>query len=213
MNDKRIGPCVAGVLLVALLAGCISTKSSQIEKYDAMRCVSVAVMDVANRTKYGARNLSDSAAEMLTRELVASGGFVIVERERLDAILAEQELQVSDLADNTRAAAIGRILDCEYMLRGAITNFGVKTEGRSFIIANEKVQTVRVEVDIKVIRVETSEIVYSAYGKGTVEKSINDVLGVGGSGGYDEGLAGDELRAAVSGAVNDMIGYFNRTAL
>jgi curli biogenesis system outer membrane secretion channel CsgG len=194
-----------------LISGCISTQSSQVKEYDTLKGTKrVAVMEVKNKTKYGARNLSDAASEILTSELSRSGSFTIIEREKLDKILAEQELQMSDITDSSQAASIGKILNCEYMLTGAISNFGVKTEGKSLIIGTQKTQTILVEVDIKVIKVETAEVVYSAYGKGTVEKEISNLFGVGASGGYDEGLAGEGLRAALSVSVNNMIKYFKK---
>ncbi|MBN1412030.1 MAG: hypothetical protein JW969_14395 [Spirochaetales bacterium] len=201
------------ILIIAiaafLFAGCVSTKTSQVTRYDTLDSRKrVAVLDIANKTKYGARELSDSASEILTSELSRSGNFTLIERDQLDKILEELELQLSDITDATQSAKVGQILNCEYLLSGSISNFGVKTEGRDLLIAQQKVQTVVVEVDIKVIKVETSEIVYSAYGMGTAEKVVDNVLGMGGKAGYDESLAAMGLRACMSQVVTDLIRYF-----
>ncbi len=117
------------------------------------------------------------------------------------------ELQVSDLTDNATAAQVGRILNCTYIITGTISNFGVKTEGVDLILAKQKIQSVKVEVDIQLIKVETAQIVYSAYGDASAQKTISSAVGVGGSGGYDESLAGECLRAALGKAVEDLILY------
>jgi curli biogenesis system outer membrane secretion channel CsgG len=171
--------------------------------------VRVAVIDFENKTKYGARRLSDAAAEILVSELSRSGNFIIVERDRLDEVLAELEFQLSDLSEGENSAEVGKILNVEYLITGVISNFGVKTEGRDMLIAKKKIQTATAEVDLKLIDVETAQIVYSAYGRGEAQKSIGSAFGVGGSGGYDETLAGDSLRAAIAEAVKRKIEFFS----
>lgn len=196
--------------LSVLFSACttIETQDTQVKSYTRLdKQASVAVIDVANRTKYGARTLSDAAAEILTSELLRSGNFIVVERQRLDEILKEMEIQVSDMADNDTAARVGKILNCTYLLTGTISNFGVSTEGVDMIVAKQKVQTVKTEVDIRMIKVETAQIVYSAYGQGITKKTITSGLGVGGSGGYDESLAGETLRIAMGNAVELLTKY------
>ena len=58
------------------------------------------------------------------------------------------------------------------------------------------------------IDVSTAQIVYSAYGKGVVTRSVGSAFGLGGSGGYDETMAGECLRAAIGEAVERQIEFF-----
>lgn len=197
------------VLGTLLLAACITSTTTRVVDYERLpRQIRVAVIDFENKTKYGARRLSDSAAEILVSELSRSGNFIIIERNRLDEVLAELEFQLSDLSEGENAAEVGKILNCEYLISGVISNFGVKTEGKDLLIAKQKIQTVKVEVDLKLIEVETAQIVFSAYGMGQAEKSIGSAFGMGGTGGYDETLAGESLRAAISEAVKRKIDFF-----
>jgi curli biogenesis system outer membrane secretion channel CsgG len=207
---KKICILVFIIGILILISSCVTTKTTKVVEYNTRldNQLTVAVIEVKNKTKYGERRLSDSAADILVTEMSRSRSFILVEREKIDQILEELEFQMSDLSDDTTAAQLGKMLNCQYMISGAITNFGVKTEGKDLIIAQQKIQKVNVEVDLKIIEVETAQIVYSAYGQGTAEKAVDNVLGMGGSASYDESLAGDGLRAAISQAVIDMVDFF-----
>jgi len=197
------------VLSVILCMGCIMTSTSTVESYPTVsKQIRVAVLDFENKTKYGARSLADSAAEILVSEMSQSGAFIIVERKKLDAILQEMELQLSDLTEGDRTSEVGKLLNCEYLLSGVVSNFGLKTEGHDVLLAKQKTQTAQAEVDIKVMSVETAEIVFSGYGRGVATKKISSAFGMGGTGGYDETLAGECLRAAISDAVRRQIEFF-----
>jgi curli biogenesis system outer membrane secretion channel CsgG len=145
----------------------------------------------------------------LTTELSRSGNFIVVERARMDKILEEMKLQLSGVTTGENAAELGKILNCEYLIVGSVSNFGVTTEGKDFIIAQQKIQKVKAEVDLRIIKVETGAIIYSAYGKGEIEKKISSNFGMGGTGGYDETLAGESLRIAIKQSVHDLIDYFS----
>ena len=206
----RLGVIFLLVLGALGLTSCISMSVSGGDDYQRLpEQIRVAVIDFENKTKYGARRLSDAAAEILVSELSRSGNFIIVERDRLDAVLSELEFQLSDLSEGENSAEVGKILNVEYLITGVISNFGVKTEGKDMLIAKKKIQTATAEVDLKLISVETAQIVYSAYGRGEAQKSIGSAFGVGGSGGYDETLAGDSLRAAIAEAVKRKIEFFS----
>lgn len=210
MNPKHLVLRLLPLLVLAALTACVSTTMSGVDEYERLpEQVRVAVIDFENKTKYGARRLSDAAAEILISELSRSGNYLIVERNRLDEVLKELEFQLSDLSEGANSAQVGKILNVEYLITGVISNFGVKTEGRDMLIAKKKIQTATAEVDLKLIDVETAQIVYSAYGRGEAQKSISTAFGVGGTGGYDETLAGDSLRAAIAEAVKRGTEFFS----
>jgi curli biogenesis system outer membrane secretion channel CsgG len=76
------------------------------------------------------------------------------------------------------------------------------------LIAQQKFQIADTEVDVRLIEVETAQILFSAYGKGHLEKKITAGAAGGGSGGYDETMAGDCLRLAINESVHDLNNYF-----
>src|SRR5690606_38200512 len=70
-------------------------------------------------------------ADLVVDELVNDGSYRVIERKRLDAILAEQNFSNSDRADPSGAAVakIGKALGVKYLVVGSITKFG--TENRN----------------------------------------------------------------------------------
>ena len=62
-------------------------------------------------------DLLDKTAEAA---LHGTPGFTVLERERLDAVLKEQELSLSDLMETTQAIAVGNALSADYILTGTV---------------------------------------------------------------------------------------------
>ena len=62
--------------------------------------------------------------EILVHELMETGRFQVVERAELQHVVGEQQLQASGLTRPQGRAATGRIKNCQYLIKGAVTDFG-----------------------------------------------------------------------------------------
>ena len=166
--------------------------------------IKVAVLTFDDRTDYGKGRLGTSASNILITFLSRSGQFSLYEREKLDAILAEQKIG-ADL-DAGRAAAIGKLVGVDYVFIGAVSNYGYKSERTQVLIFGDKVvQKAEATVDVRMVEVATGRIVASESGTGVVTIESGHVLGVGTSTGYDETTAANALRAAISQYVDTLI--------
>jgi len=65
--------------------------------------------------------LSKGLADMLATDLASLGGLRVVERERLELLLKEQELALSGLLDAANAPRIGAFLNAEALCYGSFT--------------------------------------------------------------------------------------------
>jgi TolB-like protein len=92
-------------------------------------------------------------AAMLITDLSGVPEIKLVERERLQAVLAEQQMQQSKFFDSTTAVRTGRLLGAEYLLTGAFT-----------------AKDPEIRIDTRVVRVETGEIVRTAKVQGKQDK-------------------------------------------
>src|SRR5258707_6643304 len=65
-------------------------------------------------------------ADQVMGELLEEGSFRVVERKKLDTVLAEQDFAHSDRADPGAAklSKIGKVLGVKYIISGSITKFG-----------------------------------------------------------------------------------------
>jgi curli biogenesis system outer membrane secretion channel CsgG len=157
----------------------------------------IGVVDFENKTTYGANRLGTSASDILITQLAKSGKFIVVERDKMDKLMAEQKLGMSGAIDPNTAAQVGKILGLNAIVTGSISQFGEDTEGSEYLITQSKSQVVKCTVDIRVVDAETGQVLYADSGSGLATKHTGGVLGLGTRAGYDETLEGDALRAAI----------------
>ena len=109
----------------------------------------VAILDL----DYGAINnwwggnwdIGKGIADLIVDGLVEDGTYRVIERKRLDAILAEQNFSNSDRADPSAAsvAKIGKALGVKYLLVGSITKFGTEKSDNKSVDPQEIIRDVR----------------------------------------------------------------------
>lgn len=166
----------------------------------------IAVLEFEDRTEFGAGRLGRGAANVLTTFLDRSGQFSLYERERITRILEEQKIGEDKRFDSTTAVAVGKTAGVEMIVTGAVTGFGFRTKRTQVgLLASENQQEAEATVDVRVVDVATGRIVASESGRGVVTVKAGQMLGVGQSMGYDETIANNALRAAISQYVDSLI--------
>lgn len=207
---------VAGAFLlggVALLAGCATEQSRTLEvakvaaagtTYNGPRSL-IAVGKFDNRSSFmrgiftdGVDRLGSQAKTILITHLQQTGRFNVLDRDNLAAI--RQEAALARSAQNIRGAA--------YVITGDVTEFGRKEVGdrQLFgILGRGKSQVAYAKVNLNVVNVETSEVVFSTQGAGEYTLDNREVLGFGGTASYDSTLNGKVLDLAMREAVNRLV--------
>jgi hypothetical protein len=127
----------------------------------------VAVMDFTGGELLEER-LRFRMSDMVLTPLVKAGRFTVVERERLEALLAEQELGATERVDPATAARVGKILGAELVV------FGTVTQASDQKIDKFAYDLVRVEVTVEVRAVNTTSgtVVISETAAGMAEDRI-----------------------------------------
>ena len=140
----------------------------------------------------GARGMSN----ILVDQLVKNGNFIVIERSRVDAVLAEQNIGSSQTIDVTTAAQIGKTLGVEMVLLGAATRFDLSEQEDRYKITvpkiplGENLQEVlgeveyvkntteaNVQLNVRLVNTSTSEVIFVAEGHGTDSQSNTRVSG------------------------------------
>lgn len=195
-----------------LITGCATESSRVVETpkvqtpsaaYQGQK-IAVSIGRFSNQSSYqngvfsdGEDRLGNQAQTILISNLQQSGRFSVLDRSNMRAIKKESAL--SKEAQNIKGA--------RYVITGDVTEFGRKTTGdhQLFgILGKGKTQTAYAKVNLNVVDVKNSEVVYSAQGAGEYELSNREVLGFGGSAGYDSTLNGKVLSLAIIEAVNNL---------
>ena len=129
----------------------------------------VAVSDFENKTNAaGAWQIGTGMADMLTDSLIQSGLFIVLERQALNAVLAEQNLGASTRASKAGTGAqTGNIKKAQVIVQGAVTEFEEqKSEGGQGlslygVSLRSKSATAHVAIIIRLIDTTTSQVLAS----------------------------------------------------
>ncbi|HEX7485899.1 MAG TPA: CsgG/HfaB family protein [Vicinamibacterales bacterium] len=182
---------------------------------------------------WGNQDIGKGVADLIVDGLLEDGSYRIIERKRLDAILAEQNFSNSDRADPAAAqtAKIGKALGVKYLIVGSITKFGMEDKGMKiggggwgggrFGIGDvgTKKGKATVAITARMVDTSTGELLASAKGEGTSSRSglllggaVNHVGGniEFGSSNFRDTVLGEATEAAVKQVVTKLIAAKSR---
>lgn len=134
----------------------------------------VAVLPYAQRAAVSKElSLEDAGmvSEFVIEALLDSGRFNLIERSELLAITEEHKLNMSGLVDQSTAVEVGRLAGVKYLIAGSVTGLSAKKSGMSYENSQAgsvggKKNTVIANVTLRMIDVETGQIVCAASGTG-----------------------------------------------
>jgi curli biogenesis system outer membrane secretion channel CsgG len=156
-----------------------------------------AVMEFDNKTGYRGWRLGQGASDMLSTEMVKIGKFRMMERERITAILKEQRLGTSGLVNPATAAQVGKVIGVEYIITGAVTEYGESRGGGGGRGVSVGTRGYSAAVDIRLVDTTTGEIVFADSASHSLGSVSVRVFGIGGGEAFDEKKATEALREAI----------------
>ncbi|HSF44028.1 MAG TPA: CsgG/HfaB family protein [Thermoanaerobaculia bacterium] len=174
---KRISTlilCAALLLAVAAVPAITSAAAS-----DKPR---VAVLEFKNKAdnQWWYKGGAEAAQDVFVTELVKSGKFRVVEREQLEALMQEKNLTLSGDVDPKTAMKLGKLLGLNYLLAGAVTEYGnTKVGGGGGGVFAGKNKFVAA-MNARLIDCNTGEIVWADEARAEEASVKVSVFGVGG---------------------------------
>lgn len=187
----------------------------------------ICVLDLEDKSgNHGSwRNIGTGVAEMMVTSLSETKKYTLIERSKLEAVLEEQKLGASGAVTAQTAAKLGRLLGAQYIITGAVTEFGIK-DSKMGVGGLEKVlpfgggakiskTKARVVIDIRAIDTTSAQIAAAAKGEG--EKSSAEFSGDlsiapsfdFGKDGFDETILGKAARKAVDAVAKELSAKFD----
>ena len=129
----------------------------------------VAVNEFKNETSAGwwSGGIGRDLGNMLAAELAATDEFKIVEREKLDALLDEQDLAESGRIKKSTGAKIGELTGAQYIIIATVTAYDEKTQGTGGRLSYKgiglggKKDEAYIAVDLRVVDTSTGEIEFA----------------------------------------------------
>ena len=207
-----VSTCLAA-LAALMLGGCATESSRALEtpKVAAAATVytgekaSLVVGKFDNKSNYmrglfsdGVDRLGSQAKTILISHLQQTGRFSVMDRDNMD--------------ENKREATITgqeqKLKGASFTITGDVTEFGRKETGDMAlfgILGEGKQQIAYSKVTLNVVDVLSSEVVFSVAGAGEYALSSREVIGFGGTAGYDSTLNGKVLDLAMRQAVDALV--------
>jgi curli biogenesis system outer membrane secretion channel CsgG len=211
--SARFVRCASSALLAVALVGCATesnrampvaqTAAASVPYSGPRSAVVVAKFD--NGSSYmrgmfsdGVDRLGQQAKTILIGHLQKTGRFAVLDRGNLDELAREAKLAGQQQA----------LQGAEVALTGDVVEFGRKETGdrQLFgVLGAGKTQVAYSKVTINVVDVRTSQVLYSAQGAGEYALSNREVVGFGGTAGYDSTLNGKVLDLSIREAVDRLV--------
>jgi curli biogenesis system outer membrane secretion channel CsgG len=204
----------------ALLAGCTGASATVVKPspdaptIDQARAAPadgpqhrIAVSAFEFRAGQGSREIGDGMTDMLTDALTNTGRFIVLERERLDEVMAEQDLAETGRFAKETVAPKGELEGAELLVRGSITMFDPKCAGGSAIIVSSNQACVA--VNIRILDARTGRVVSATTVEGTASKSQVGLVVTGdmpfGLGAYKKTPMETAIRNCIQAAVDHVV--------
>ncbi len=201
------------VTIITTLTGCAteSHRALEIQKvasagtsYSGPRST-LAVGKFDNRSSYmrglfsdGVDRLGGQAKSILITHLNQTGRFNVLDRSNMEELAHEASLKKQSQT----------LKGADFIVTGDVAEFGRKEVGDAQlfgILGRGKKQIAYTKVVLNIVDVQTSDIVYSVQGAGEYELSSREVVGFGGTQGYDSTLNGKVLDLAMREAVDRLV--------
>lgn len=188
------------ILLAALLA---VASSGQGKATMAVGGIEYRAMDSESNKRlraYGREPREDTRAfiDMITTALVKTNKFDVIERDRLGEIAQEQGIQAMNEGGFPTGVSVEGV---DYILLGAITEYGTKEQAAKFGKFGGASETARMAVDVRVIDAHTGSIGFAD----TISKEVRTggafaIEGVASGGESDSSAAlGEVMRVTAKG--------------
>ena len=160
----------------------------------------IAVLKIKNESQYGHGRLGPAIEDWLVEKLVQSGQFRVIERKELESVLAEQELSLSGAIDDKTAVKVGKLLGCQLVVMGAVTDFSIrKAGGEAFFRLGVDASKTTAEgtLSLRLVNTTTAEILFTGSESGKDSFGKLRIAGIGGGTDWDESQARKIFQPAV----------------
>jgi hypothetical protein len=136
-----------------------------------------AVMDFEYRAPDQAYAKSATGlADGVATALVGTGRLKLVERRRIETVIAEAKLGLTGIIDSAKAVEVGKMVGAEYIIVGSVTNVSVRDEWRSLLLLSKTTRYVDVEAEARMFSVREGVLVAGGRAVGKAEGAEKHVL-------------------------------------
>jgi len=212
--SRKFASVLFSLLLTSTLLGVVAEAAAKEDGPTVLKKMIAVVEfeDKSDRSRWHwtGPNPGTGMSDMLVTALVQSGEFMVIEREQLNHVLAEQDLGQSGRVTEQTAPAIGKLLGVAAIVYGSVSEFGYLASDTGGSITGSlglgvSKTTARVSIDVRMIDTSTGQIILAD--SADSEKSQRGLkvrtqdFSFGHDGKFDQTLAGKAAREAIDDLV------------
>ena len=147
------------ILVIALIFSQIPMIEAQEIQEDST--IRFGVMKFLSRAEGVTDKQAEAIGDIFARMLANSESIIVVERDRFEDLAKEYQFAKSGRFEDEEAIKLGKLISCKYILLGAVTNLIRKTSTTNLWIVSETLQEVTATIDVRIVDVETSKVIYT----------------------------------------------------
>jgi curli biogenesis system outer membrane secretion channel CsgG len=167
--------------------------------------VAVVQFDNNSTWHWWGDRLGEAAADVFVTSLIDSGQFSVIERQKVNAVLMEQDFGASGRVTSQTAAKIGKMLGVDLFLTGSVSEFSVSRIGGAIRRIGASVTTGKVVLQARLVNTITGEIVVAAEEKNSKKLISARYKSMNFKQSFDYGLANEVMHPAVKKMVSKII--------
>ena len=164
----------------------------------------IAIGRISNESQYGKsllgtdkdNSLGKQLTDMMSKALVQSNQFIVLERPDLGTLIAE---------NNFAGTSMNKV-GANVLLMGSLTEFGRKVDGKSGFFTNTKRQLAFATIDVRLVDAASGRVIFATSGTGEAVNESGSVFGWGDNRvSYDGTLSDKAIENAVSETVSAIV--------
>lgn len=214
----KLSAVILFIMSSYVLSGCVSREINEnvqdrgpqvaFSPLPASSRMTIAISRFTNESVYGSGLFTDKsgdrigkqAADLLSRHMMATQHFNVVERQDINKLKSEAELMGKSEAEFKQ-----NLMGVDALIMGSVVELGRDTTGGIWLVGKEKTQRARARVVLRLVDPKTGAVFYSQEGSGEASISSSSTLGFGGTAGFDSTLEGKAIDAAIVNMINNVV--------
>lgn len=194
------------------IISCQSTPKPHLKTFPSIpfeKRLVVAVPDFDNQTedlRYD--NLAKGISELMIEELLQYERVRLVERTKLNRVLAELKIQLTGLIDHDTMKEVGILIGADALLIGNLSSVTHKEKKLQGFLAYSLKRKSEVLLSARLVDVETGEILASSKASSFIIQKKTAAMGFAKTGGLteEEAAAREALEGTIKKLANDLAG-------
>lgn len=127
----------------------------------AVKATNFMIVDFSNDTAYKIPGIENVIANIIAERLI-NNGFTVVERNKMNNIITEQNFAESGLIDpDTSNIELGKLIGADYILTGSLVNYDVEERKFRGYGIETKTTVLTVDLNINIVSINTGAIEFS----------------------------------------------------